>query len=79
MLELFVSLVCTSAMTPGRKEAALKRAASHPQRYLPDNDDENTPQKGGDVRICQGCITRERKRAARKKVKKPEEIGRAHV
>ncbi|RBR03556.1 uncharacterized protein FIESC28_11744 [Fusarium coffeatum] len=73
MLELFVSLVCTSAMTPGRKEAALKRAASHPQRYLPDNDDENTPQKGGDVRICQGCITRERKRAARKKVKKPEE------
>ncbi|RGP68015.1 spt23-suppressor of ty retrotransposon [Fusarium longipes] len=74
-LELFVSLVCTSAMEEeGRKEAALKRAASHPQRYLPpDNDDENTPQKGGDVRICAGCITRERKRAARKKVKKPEE------
>lgn len=75
MLELFVSLVCTSAMDePGRRENALKRAASHPQRYLPpDNDDENTPQKGGDVRICAGCITRERKRAARKKVKKPEE------
>jgi hypothetical protein len=75
MLELFVSLVCTSAMDePGRMENALKRAASHPQRYLPpDNDDENTPSKGGDVRICAGCITRERKRAARKKVKKPEE------
>ncbi|KAF5230364.1 hypothetical protein FAUST_9836 [Fusarium austroamericanum] len=75
MLELFVSLVCTSAMDePGRTENALKRAASHPQRYLPpDNDDKNAPSKGGDVRICAGCITRERKRAARKKVKKPEE------
>ncbi|KAF5661505.1 spt23-suppressor of ty retrotransposon [Fusarium heterosporum] len=74
-LELHVSLVCTSAMdAPGRREAALKRAASHPQGYLPPMDDgENGPQHGGDVRICQGCITRERKRAARKKIKKPEE------
>ncbi|KAM0430470.1 hypothetical protein ACHAPT_005817 [Fusarium lateritium] len=75
MLELHVSLVCTSAMDgPGMKENALQRAASHPQGYLPPNDDEeNSPQNGGDVRICQGCITRERKRAARKKIKKPEE------
>ncbi|KAJ4261478.1 SPT3 Dosage dependent suppressor of Ty-induced promoter mutations-like protein [Fusarium torreyae] len=75
MLELYVSLVCTSAMDgPGMRENALKRAASHPQGYLPPlDDDENSPQNGGDVRICQGCITRERKRAARKKIKKPDE------
>ncbi|KAI8724692.1 IPT/TIG domain-containing protein [Fusarium sp. LHS14.1] len=75
MLELYVSLVCTSAMEgPDMKENALQRAASHPQGYLPPLDDEeNSPQNGGDVRICQGCITRERKRAARKKIKKPDE------
>lgn len=38
-----------------------------------DEDDENKPLNGGDVDICVGCITRERKRAARKKVKKLEE------
>lgn len=75
MLELFVTLVCTSAMEgPDRKKHALERAASHPQGYLPSMDDEeNSPQNGGDVRICPGCITRERKRAARKKIKKPDE------
>ncbi|KAK7427551.1 SPT3 Dosage dependent suppressor of Ty-induced promoter mutations-like protein [Neonectria magnoliae] len=74
-LELFVTLVCTSAMDgPDRKRNALERAASHSQRYLPRMDDEeNSPQNGGDVRICPGCITRERKRAARKKIKKPDE------
>lgn len=74
-LELFVSLVCTSAMDqPALKQKALERAATLPRGYLPDLDDEeNSPQNGGEVRICAGCITRERKRAARKKVKKPEE------
>ncbi|PON22846.1 hypothetical protein TGAM01_v208326 [Trichoderma gamsii] len=74
-LELFVSLVCTSAMEQKEaRERALERAATNPQDYLPDlDDDENSPQRGGEVRICAGCITRERKRAARKKVKKPEE------
>lgn len=74
-LELFVSLVCTSAMDqPEARKRALERAATNPQGYLPDlDDDENSPQHGGEVRICAGCITRERKRAARKKVKKPEE------
>ncbi|KYK61176.1 ankyrin repeat protein [Drechmeria coniospora] len=73
-LELHVALVCTSAMEPaGRRQKALERAATLPQGHLPDLDDENSPQNGGDVRICQGCITRERKRAARKKIKKPEE------
>ncbi|KZZ91487.1 ankyrin repeat protein [Moelleriella libera RCEF 2490] len=74
-LELHVNLVCTSAMENREsRKKAFERAASVPQGYLPELDDEsNTPQSGGDVRICTGCITRERKRAARKKVKKPEE------
>lgn len=73
-LELFVTLVCTSAMElPGMKQKALERATKLPQGYLPEQDDEFSPQNGGDVRICQGCITRERKRAARKKIKKPDE------
>ncbi|KAG6160507.1 hypothetical protein E4U11_003961 [Claviceps purpurea] len=74
-LELHVGLVCTSAMEIGDlRKKALERAASVPQGYLPDLDDEaNAPQNGGDVRICHGCITRERKRAARKKIKKPDE------
>lgn len=75
MLELFVSLVCTSAMdSQERRQRALERAASHAQNFLPSADDEeNSPSNGGEVRICQGCITRERKRAARKKIKKIEE------
>ncbi|KFA50356.1 hypothetical protein S40293_07536 [Stachybotrys chartarum IBT 40293] len=74
-LELFVTLVCTSAMQlPGARQRALERAAMQTQDYLPDLDsEENSPQNGGDVRICSGCISRERKRAGRKKNKKPEE------
>lgn len=74
-LELHVSLVCTSAMEqPEQKKVALERARTQPQGSLPDLDDEeNAPQSGGEVRICNGCITRERKRAARKKIKKPDE------
>ena len=75
MLELHVSLVCTSAIRKkDLREAALRRATQTPQGYLPDRDDEkNNPRNGGDVRICDGCITRERKRAGRKKTKKPDE------
>lgn len=74
-LVLHVSLVCTSAMEhPEWKKKALERAKTQPQGSLPDMDDEeNAPQNGGEVRICAGCITRERKRAARKKIKKPDE------
>ncbi|KAM3442604.1 hypothetical protein NHJ13734_002277 [Beauveria thailandica] len=74
-LVLHVSLVCTSAMEhPEWKKKALERARTQPQGSLPDLDDEeNAPQNGGEVRICAGCITRERKRAARKKIKKPDE------
>lgn len=74
-LELQVSLVCTSAMLQGGlKKNALERAAIVPQGYLPDlYDEKDSPQNGGEVRICTGCIKRERKRAAQKKFKKSEE------
>ncbi|KAI0124615.1 hypothetical protein F4776DRAFT_665175 [Hypoxylon sp. NC0597] len=81
MLELYAMLVCTSAMQdPVKLQRAFKRAAAarhdfHGPKRSDDgaDDDENKPQNGGEVRICAGCITRERKRAGRKKHKKPEE------
>ena len=36
-------------------------------------NDPNLPQNGGEVKICDNCINRERKRAARKKQRKQEE------
>lgn len=84
-LELYTSLVCTSAMlNPELKKRAFERAAassSHapmspkeePEEFCSDEDDENKPINGGEVKICGGCIIRERKRAARKKAKKVEE------
>jgi hypothetical protein len=83
-LELYTTLVCTSAMqNPEYRRQAFARAASTPQSQdgssdgagdgMIDEDDENKPLNGGEVKICPGCITRERKRAARKKVKKVEE------
>lgn len=68
MLELYATLTCTSAMQdPGKRSLALSRAADRPASPTVDED------KALDVRICQGCIERERKRAARKKTKKVEE------
>jgi hypothetical protein len=75
MLELSVSLVCTSAMRQqDLRDKALARAAANPQRYLPppNDDGEHSSQNGAEVRICQNCIGRERKRAARKKVKQAD-------
>ncbi|KAI1008129.1 hypothetical protein K3495_g115 [Podosphaera aphanis] len=82
-LELYTSLVCTSAMrNPQFKLRALERAAASARsQVLPkelemngaDEDDESKPANGGEVKICGGCIIRERKRAARKKAKKAEE------
>ena len=86
MLELHTMLVCSSAMqAPGRLERAFQRAAGLVPTKREDSrrsssgdvpapdDDESKPLNGGEVGICMGCITRERKRAARKKVKKAEE------
>ncbi|KAJ6145498.1 Immunoglobulin E-set [Penicillium chermesinum] len=67
-LQLYTSLVCTSAMQDREK---LKRAFA---RTAGDRSLENDrPLDGGDVQICAGCIQRERKRASRKKQRKPEE------
>ncbi|KAI1362518.1 hypothetical protein F5Y08DRAFT_271485 [Xylaria arbuscula] len=80
MLELTTMLVCTSVMGDQVKlRRALAQAAG--KSNMSDQncstngseDEENKPQDGGEVRICSGCITRERKRAGRKKHKKPEE------
>ena len=81
-LELYTMLVCTSAMrNPTYRQRAFAKAAAatresdreDPASESADDDDESKPLNGGDVKICVGCITRERKRAARKKVKKVEE------
>ena len=86
ILELHTSLVCTSAMQDrGRLDRALARARGEDvgtvNRPSPTSslgsqsskDDEEKPLNGGEVRICSGCIQRERKRASRKKQKKPDE------
>ena len=75
-------LVCASAIEKeGVRERVYRRAESDevPVRAeelpgaVPDENDPERPLNGGPVTICQGCITRERKRAARKKTKKVEE------
>jgi hypothetical protein len=86
ILELYTALVCTSAMQDNVKlQRALARARGEElgpyTRPSPassmesesSRDDEDKPLNGGEVRICAGCIQRERKRASRKKQKKPEE------
>jgi hypothetical protein len=88
MLELSTTLVCTSAMHDTAKlKRACDRAAGRGSPVIKKEegrrssagdavgagDDEDQPANGGEVHICQGCIIRERKRAARKKTKKPEE------
>lgn len=68
-LELYVSLVCTTPMEqPDLRKRALERAATVPHEYLPSlQEAEDETQNGSQVRICQKCIDRERKRAGRKK------------
>ena len=87
LLELHTMLVCTSAMQdPAKMRRAFARAAQgsqevrvEPVRRSSSGDvttvleEEDQPLNGGPVHICEGCILRERKRAARKKSKKPEE------
>ncbi|EED21628.1 membrane-tethered transcription factor (SPT23), putative [Talaromyces stipitatus ATCC 10500] len=81
-LELHTSLVCTSAMQDKSKlEKAyarargevVKRRSSTVSTTDIQEDDEDKPLEGGEVKICQGCIQRERKRASRKKQRKPGE------
>ncbi|KAL5361795.1 hypothetical protein BJX96DRAFT_89496 [Aspergillus floccosus] len=72
-VELHTSLVCTSAMqdqTKLKKGFARARGDLHPTETTQEDD---KPSEGGEVKICAGCIQRERKRAFRKKQRKPEE------
>lgn len=71
-LELHTSLVCTSAM---QDEEKLKRAFARARGDTLDDgpQEDDKPLDGGQVKICSGCIQRERKRASRKKQRKPEE------
>ena len=87
MLELHTMLVCTSAMqdlakmrrafvraaqgsVEVKKPVSRRSSSGDTAKVL---DEEDQPLNGGPVQICEGCILRERKRAARKKSKKPEE------
>ncbi|KAB8076842.1 hypothetical protein BDV29DRAFT_75073 [Aspergillus leporis] len=81
-VELHTSLVCTSAMQDQEKlKKAFARAGGEPRnrssssspRSADDVQEEDKPLDGGEVKICSGCIQRERKRAFRKKQRKPEE------
>lgn len=85
-LELDVMLVCSSAMTTdenlerakarARQLTAVERQETR-QAMSADgaasDEDEVKPLEGGEVNICSRCMERERKRAARKKVKKADE------
>jgi hypothetical protein len=57
-------------------EASRRLSASDSKNKQDDSvdpNDPNLPQNGGEVKICDNCINRERKRAARKKQRKQEE------
>ena len=86
MLELYAMLFCTSAMQDQEKQRqAFARAAklqpiptngvSHSSSSDPSLLDkrDQKPVDGAPVQICGNCIERERKRAARKKTKDPDE------
>ncbi|EGC43438.1 ankyrin repeat protein [Histoplasma capsulatum var. duboisii H88] len=82
ILELRTNVVCTSAMQDKKKlERAFARAREEELEDSSVESDskkegrpkEETPLEGGDVKICSGCVQRERKRASRKKQRKPEE------
>lgn len=73
-LQLYTSLVCTSAMQDREKlKRAFARTRSERYHSGMNAPDDERPLDGGDVKICTGCIQRERKRASRKKQRKPEE------
>ncbi|KAL4950805.1 hypothetical protein BDW69DRAFT_171319 [Aspergillus filifer] len=81
-VELTTSLFCTSALQDKEKlQKALAKARGDPMRHsssaspmaTDETIEDDKPLDGGEVKICSGCIQRERKRAFRKKQRKPEE------
>lgn len=76
MLELDCMLVCTTAMRDEVKRQTAFACAAGPQVDASNNtsrelgaDEELKPCDGGKVRICSTCVTREEKRASRKRAK----------
>lgn len=81
-VELYTSLFCTSALQDKdklRKALAkargesVRRSSSASPMATDESQEEEKPVDGAEVKICSGCIQRERKRAFRKKQRKPEE------
>ncbi|KAL4880852.1 hypothetical protein BJY04DRAFT_228054 [Aspergillus karnatakaensis] len=81
-LELYTSLFCTSAMQDKEKMRKAFATARGDTKYRSSSSsphpngevlEDEKPLDGGEVKICSGCIQRERKRAFRKKQRKPEE------
>lgn len=73
-LELSTQLVCSSAMSkPGLEQKARARAANPGSAQKRGAAADDKAEDGGEVRICPGCITREQKRANRKKNNRPGE------
>jgi hypothetical protein len=56
-----------------RRAEQQKDAGEEDKNDLKNIPEEDRPSNGGEVRICNNCIQRERKRAGRKKLKKEEE------
>ncbi|KAF1990048.1 hypothetical protein K402DRAFT_246979 [Aulographum hederae CBS 113979] len=86
-LELHTMLVCTSAMEDESlfyramrrargiidpEPKLVRRRSTGDSEDLLD-DDPDSPQNGGEVKICDNCQNRERKRASRKRQKKQED------
>lgn len=86
-LELDCTLVCTTAMRDEAKRRTALAHAAGPNMYATDSrtacvdrkslsiNGELKPCDGGKVRICSTCITREEKRASRKKAKVEDRAG----
>ncbi|KAK3704065.1 SPT3 Dosage dependent suppressor of Ty-induced promoter mutations-like protein [Vermiconidia calcicola] len=56
-----------------RKAEQLRDSGEDEKNDTKNVDDEDRPANGGEVKICNNCIQRERKRAGRKKLKREEE------
>lgn len=56
-----------------RRAEQQKEAGEEDKNDLKNIPEDDRPSNGGEVRICNNCIQRERKRAGRKKLKKEEE------
>ena len=73
VLELHTSLFCTSAMQDEKKRANAFELAAGNKTAEQAGIQEEKALEGAEVKICAGCIQRERKRASRKKQRKPDE------